>query len=91
MKRFLSFLPLFLPDDELSQGNREITASDEWTELTSPYYGSDPSPLSYIRHYTVTAEEGYVITTEVDTFGACGKTLSRSCIRKTFTAEMFLN
>ena len=64
MKRFLSFLPLFLPDDELSQGNREITASDEWTELTSPYYGSDPSPLSYIRHYTVTAEEGYVITME---------------------------
>ena len=31
----------------------------------SPYFSSDPSPLAYSRHYTVTTEEGFLITMEV--------------------------
>ena len=53
-------------DPELSQRNREITATNDWTELTSPYYYSDTSPLAYNRHYTVATEEGFLITMEVN-------------------------
>ena len=52
-------------DNELSHREREVTATDSWTKLTSPYYSSDPSPSSFVRQYTVTTDQGSLITMEV--------------------------
>ncbi|KAK7111927.1 uncharacterized protein [Littorina saxatilis] len=59
------FVATWAPDVELAHMERTVKATDTWTELTSPHYGNGSLPRAFVRHYTVTTEEGSLITMEV--------------------------
>ncbi|KAL8564073.1 hypothetical protein ACOMHN_034550 [Nucella lapillus] len=61
------FTASWAPGNELSYQVQNITASDDWVELTSPSYSSSSNilPVAYDRQYTVSTDPDSVITMEV--------------------------